>query len=163
MTKNNIQQEGGRDYKRRYARLAALQLLYSFEISKKPLEDVIKVFKEEYVDNDDYFYIFDYVHEDVREKKLIDTLLMENIVRGTVHNMKEINSKINDILTDEWKMDRVEIVLLNILRLAIYELLFEESIPSAVTISEYVYLSHVYYEEKEPAFINRILDQVKCD
>lgn len=57
-----------------------------------------------------------------------------------------------------WTLDRLSKVDLAILRLAAYEILFEEEIPQNVSINEAVELSKKYSEDDSRKFINGILD-----
>ena len=60
-----------------------------------------------------------------------------------------------------WKTQRLGRVSRAILRLAVYELLYEKDIPASVTINEAVELSKKYDDEKARAFINGVLNSVK--
>ena len=59
------------------------------------------------------------------------------------------------------KTQRLSRVSRAILRLAVYELLYEKDIPASVTINEAVELSKKYDEEKARAFVNGVLNSVK--
>ncbi|MGN0334611.1 MAG: transcription antitermination factor NusB [Lachnospiraceae bacterium] len=69
-----------------------------------------------------------------------------------------------DILIDEkstgWKTSRMGKVELTLLRLAVYEMLFDEDIPVNVAINEAVELSKKYGGDDTPAFINGILAKI---
>jgi N utilization substance protein B len=59
-----------------------------------------------------------------------------------------------------WRLERLHSVDRNLLRLAIYELLYRDDVPAEVVIDEAVELAKKYGTEKSPAFINGILDRV---
>ncbi|MCS6935980.1 MAG: transcription antitermination factor NusB [Candidatus Bipolaricaulota bacterium] len=59
-----------------------------------------------------------------------------------------------------WRLERLHTVDRNILRLAIYELLYREDIPPEVVINEAVELAKKYGGEHSPAFVNGILDRI---
>ena len=69
-----------------------------------------------------------------------------------------------DILIDEkstgWKTNRMGKVELTILRLAVYEMLFDEDVPVTVAINEAVEISKKYGGDDTPAFVNGILAKV---
>ena len=59
-----------------------------------------------------------------------------------------------------WKLSRIGKVELNILRVAVYEMLFDETIPVGVAINEAVELAKTYGVEQSPAFVNGILSEI---
>ena len=60
-----------------------------------------------------------------------------------------------------WKTERLSRVSRAILRLGVYELLYESEIPSSVTINEAVELVKKYDDEKARPFVNGVLNSVK--
>jgi N utilization substance protein B len=57
-----------------------------------------------------------------------------------------------------WKLERISAVSMAILRLAAYEMLFDEDIPTRVSINEAIELSKKYDDEKSYAFVNGVLN-----
>lgn len=68
----------------------------------------------------------------------------------------EIDSKINEVARG-WKTERMGKAELAILRLAVYEMLFDESVPVKVAINEAVELAKKFGGDDSPAFVNGIL------
>lgn len=62
-----------------------------------------------------------------------------------------------DKVASGWKTDRMGRVDLTILRLAVYEMKYDESVPVSVAINEAVELAKKYGQDESPAFINGIL------
>lgn len=60
-------------------------------------------------------------------------------------------------LAPEWPIDQIAAVDRNVLRVAIYELLFEPDIPPKVTINEAVELAKMFGSESSPRFVNGVL------
>lgn len=60
-------------------------------------------------------------------------------------------------LAPEWPLDQIAAVDRNVLRVAIYELLFEPEIPPKVTINEAVELAKMFGSESSPRFVNGVL------
>ena len=56
-----------------------------------------------------------------------------------------------------WKKDRISRVSLSLLRLALYEMLFIEEVPTNVSINEAVELAKLYASQEDAAFINGVL------
>lgn len=71
-------------------------------------------------------------------------------------NITEIDEKINGVAKG-WKTDRMGKADLAILRLAVYEMLYEEAIPVKVAINEAVELAKIFGGDDSPAFVNGIL------
>jgi N utilization substance protein B len=83
----------------------------------------------------------------------------EQLVRGTLTHRKEIDAFISRNAIN-WSIDRMAVIDRNILRYAVYELLYEEVIPPKVTINEALDISKKYSTPKSSAFINGILDHI---
>ncbi len=63
--------------------------------------------------------------------------------------------------SEHWRLERMTVVDRNLLRLAIYELLYQPHIPPKVVINEAVEMAKRYGSEASGGFINAILDQVR--
>lgn len=83
----------------------------------------------------------------------------EELVNGIGKCMKEIDLLIEG-QSEHWKLGRMSLTDRNILRLAVYELLHMDGIPSKVTINEAIELGKLYGTDESGAFINGILDKV---
>ena len=81
---------------------------------------------------------------------------MEKRVSLIVELLPEIDKKLESV-SEGWKLERMGKVELTILRLAVYELLYDEDIPANVAINEAVELAKVYGGDTSPAFVNGIL------
>ncbi len=79
------------------------------------------------------------------------------LIKGTIDNLKIIDEQIAKYATN-WQLKRMATVDRNILRLAIYELLFLEDIPRKVSINEAVDLAKKFSTEESGKFVNGILD-----
>lgn len=73
-----------------------------------------------------------------------------------VAKLKEIDAQIDEKSTG-WNVGRLGKVELAILRLAIYEIVYDETIPDSVAINEAVELAKKYAAQESPAFINGVL------
>ncbi len=63
--------------------------------------------------------------------------------------------------SDNWKIDRMARVDRNILRMAVFELLFCEDIPPKVTINEAIDVGKKFGGEESGSFVNGIMDGVR--
>ncbi len=78
-----------------------------------------------------------------------------------IEKLPEIDAAINENTTG-WKTSRMGKVDLTIIRLAVYEIKFEEDIPSKVSINEAIELAKKYGTDESPAFINGVLAKFVC-
>lgn len=74
-------------------------------------------------------------------------------------NLRDIDSRLEDA-SREWKLNRVGKMELAILRVAAYEILYDEDIPDKVAINEALELSKQYCDEKAAPFINGVLNHL---
>lgn len=78
------------------------------------------------------------------------------LVRGVLANQPEID-KIIATYAPDWPIDQMAIVDRNILRVAIFEILMGDDVPSKVAINEAVELGKIYGADRSPMFVNGVL------
>ncbi len=93
---------------------------------------------------------------ELEEMRGEDVAYIETKVRDICGRLGEIDEAIN-ANTEGWKTSRMGKTELALLRLAVYEMKYEEEIPVAVAINEAVELAKVYGDEKSPSFVNGVL------
>jgi N utilization substance protein B len=130
---------------RRDAREAAVQFLYQLDTHKPA--DVEKALEEFWRQNDAKQNVRDFANE---------------LLRGTLEKMTEIDAKITS-LADNWDFNRLAVVDRNILRLALYEMLFRAEIPPVVSINEAIEIAKKFSSAESGKFVNGLLDRVKKD
>ncbi|HVW79681.1 MAG TPA: transcription antitermination factor NusB [Mycobacteriales bacterium] len=81
------------------------------------------------------------------------------LVNGVIDHRTSIDELLSATST-EWTLDRMPSVDRTVLRLAVYELLWCEDIPTAVAIDEAIELAKSLSTDESPAFINGILSRV---
>jgi N utilization substance protein B len=124
--------------KRRSARELALKILFQVDVGKLPLEEALA--NSHHLEEDD-----PEVHE-----------FAETLVRGAVAEQAQVDEIISRYASG-WALERMANVDRNLLRLALYELLFLEDIPTSVSINEAVDLAKIYSTAESGRFINGIL------
>jgi N utilization substance protein B len=82
-----------------------------------------------------------------------------DLVKGIKENQTQIDEMISSSLKD-WTFDRIPRVDRNILRIAVYELLFQKDVPTNVVISEAVNLAESLSTAESTAFINGTLGTI---
>jgi N utilization substance protein B len=130
---------------RRDGRVAAIQFLYQIDTHPPVKVDEAR----------DVFWKQHEVPQKVRD-------FAEPLVRGVVAKMPEVDAKIRT-LADNWDFERLAVVDRNILRLAIYEMLFCPEIPPVVSINEAIEIAKKFSTAESGKFVNGLLDRVKKD
>lgn len=121
----------------------AFKLIYSLEIQEtENLEEQIELFFES-----------NKIKEEDAKKYITD------VVIGIDKNKEQILKDIEQNLKAEWKLSRISKMDLSILKLAIYEIKYNE-IPYKVAINEAVELAKKYGEDKSKNFVNGILASI---
>lgn len=121
----------------------AFKLIYSLEIQKKSDKETIDLFIENNCNKD----------EDTKQ-------YITKIVEGIIKNKDIIEEKIAKNLKKDWTINRISKIELAILKLAIYEIKYEEEIPFKVSINEAVELAKKYGEDQSSSFINGVLANI---
>ena len=73
-----------------------------------------------------------------------------------IEKIDEIDAAINEV-SEGWKTRRMGKVDLTLIRLAVYEMKYEDDIPVKVAINEAVELAKQYGTDESPAFVNGVL------
>lgn len=82
----------------------------------------------------------------------------QTLVRGTRQQQPKIDALIGEY-AEHWPLDRMAVVDRNILRLALYELLWQLDVPPKVTINEAIEIAKKYGTQESSRFINGVLDR----
>jgi len=138
---------------RHRSRQRALQVLYQWDMTKRPVEDAIRAFYDT-LDADK-------VAEERVEESDSDQgrdSYMEELATGASAMAPDIDHRIAR-KSEHWKLERMPIVDRNILRLAIYEMSRQKT-PAAIVIDEALELARQFSGEESVAFINGVLDAV---
>jgi N utilization substance protein B len=127
---------------RRKARELAMQALFYMDMSQNDSKEAIKLFCENFVTS----------------KRSLSFFL--ELIKGVIKALPEIDSVI-ERFSSNWKISRMSIVDRNIMRVAVYEMLFCGDIPSKVSINEAIDIGKKFGTEGSGAFINGILDSIR--
>jgi N utilization substance protein B len=127
---------------RRRGREYALQMLFKIDMSGTGVEETFQLFW--------------------RERAVTGTTrdFAERLVRGTTGNLTLIDPHIRES-AEHWRLERMAAVDRNVLRLAVYEFLFEPDVPRVVVIDEAIEMAKRFGGEESSQFINGILDTVR--
>jgi hypothetical protein len=87
----------------------------------------------------------------------------QQIVAGVAEELDQIDEVISIYLSTDWELHRISAVDRAILRVAVWELIFNEEVPLKTVLSEAVELAAQYSGAKAPAYINAVLDSAVKD
>lgn len=97
--------------------------------------------------------------EELEEATGKDQEYILNKYRAIDEKKEEIDKLLNEV-TEGWKTTRMNRVDLTILRLATYEIKWDEDVPTGVAINEAVELAKKYSSDDGPSFVNGVLAKV---
>jgi N utilization substance protein B len=131
---------------RRKARECALQMLFAADIAGAVPDEVLRTYWTELDDSE--------TEEVARE-------FATRLAAGTLANLDALDERIRS-RAEHWRIPRMAIVDRNILRLAVYEFLYEPT-PRTVAINEALEIARRFSTYEATQFINGILDAIKRD
>lgn len=128
---------------RRKSRELALQILFQSEFEKDlNCEQSLALYRESFDSSPE---LWDYA---------------KNLVKGVFENRERVDSAIQ-AHSSHWKVDRMSIVDRNILRLAVFEILFfPTEVPRNVAINEAIEVAKKFGSTESSGFVNGILDNI---
>ena len=144
---------------RRTGRILAFQALYSWDVSKTSLEDLLT---------------FSWLQKDsestqseeetqISASEQPEKIFAGLIISGTIQNIQAIDELITKHLSASWTFERINKVTLAILRTSIYELKFQPDTEPKIVIDEAVNISKDYGTDDSYKFINAVLDKISKD
>jgi transcription antitermination protein NusB len=131
---------------RRKARECALQMLFAADVAEMPADDVVRSYWAELGESD--------LDETARE-------FATRLASRTLSNLELLDERIRS-RAEHWRISRMAVVDRNILRLAVYEFLYEPT-PRTVAINEALEIARRFSTYEATQFINGILDAIKRD
>lgn len=128
--------------RRRKSREFALRILYQLNITKQEAATALTQFQENFLPGEE-----------------VDDFL-KRLVLGVIEHRSELDRLI-ERYSENWRLDRIDMIERNLLRMALFELLYCEEIPPKVTINEAIDLGKRYGSEESGSFINGLLDRIQ--
>lgn len=106
--------------------------------------------------------VFACYQSDVTGRSLADLLkdakpFTKALVEGVVEHREQIDAIIADNLAEDWSLERLAPLDHNIMRVALFEILLRDDVPSEVAINEAVEFAKRYCGSDTPAFVNGVL------
>ncbi|MFH0956117.1 MAG: transcription antitermination factor NusB [Candidatus Falkowbacteria bacterium] len=132
---------------RHLARTIAMQTLFSWDFNGKQEKDLT-----------------DLIEQNFKQfaPKFNDHGFVKSIINGVIKHEAEIDNYITKYAT-EWPLDQITIVDRNVLRIGVYELIFDQDIPSKVAINEAIEIAKTFGGESSGKFVNGVLGAIYKD
>ena len=143
-------QTAARSRSRSAARLAAVQALYQQDMEQTPIPTLLHEFH--------HHRLGATIEEVEYEDAEVD--FFDDVVSGVHARSGEIDALIAGKLAKDWSLDRLDKPMRQILRAGAYELLARIDVPTGSVISEYVEVAKAFYDKRETAFVNGLLDAI---
>jgi len=149
---------------RRNGRVIAFQAVYSWDVTKASLDDLLTfewLQKDKEIDGsiDPADQPVVELSETSKEERTFASL----IIAGTISHIDEIDKLIENHLSSSWSMDRISRVALAILRTSVYEILFQNGAEAKIVIDEAVNIAKDFDTDDSYKFINAVLDKIGKD
>ncbi len=129
---------------RRKAREETLRILFRLEFENKQIEKTLN-----------QYWKSKKASEEIKEYSTW-------LVNGVISDQAKIDNIIQQV-SEHWRISRMALVDRNILRMAVFELLYEENIAPAIVINEAIEIAKKYSGDEAATFVNGILDAVRKD
>ncbi len=134
--------------KKTASRICSTQVLYSASFSNYEIDKSIKVYTGNYLST---------ILKELDLKNL-DHNLFDSILKGVCNNILKIDKIISKNLSKNWSIDRLSETEKSVLRLATYELLFDNKFKKITIINEYISIIEVFGGSTD--FANGILENI---
>ena len=167
-------------YRRRMARLSAVQTLYLYCMKNKihtlcskddlfhteandkqilPTNEALSLCKDVIEFYKNVFFTPQEYGNDKKHRK-IDEIFMYGIVSTAISSISVIDKFIASKLNQNWTIDKLDITLLSIIRCAVAEIMLGNYVDKAVLSSEYTNIASDFFSGKPIGFINSITDKL---
>jgi len=132
---------------RHLARTIAMQSLFYWDFQGKKIDNLKQMTQEVFANFAPAFN---------------DKGFVNNLIDGVILNLDEIDNYITKYAT-EWPLSQITIVDRNILRIGVYELIYNQDIPSKVAINEAIEIAKTFGSEASGKFVNGVLGAIYKD
>ncbi|TKH35187.1 transcription antitermination factor NusB [Paenibacillus polymyxa] len=137
--------------KRRLARELAVQSMYHMEMNEVDAAAAVDMLLQEAAEENEAEVV-------IKNAEVLSAYVLEH-VRGTWEHKEAIDGLLADYLKG-WQISRLSRVDRQILRLAVYEMIFREDVPAKVAVNEAIELSKHFGTEESGKFVNGVLGRV---
>jgi len=131
---------------RHRGREAAVQMLYQWEIGRLPLDEVSRVWRA--------------MADEANPLPAELAAFAASLAEGVVAHVAELDPLISEAAA-HWRIERMNVLDRLVMRLAVYEFLYERDTPATVIINEALELARSFSGDESVRFINGILDSIR--
>lgn len=132
---------------RHLARTIAMQSLFLWDFKEQPSTEIPEIVKN----------VFENFAPQFNDQGFV-----ESLIKGVVEYLDKIDAYITKYAT-EWPLDQITIVDRNILRIGVYELIFNDEIPEKVAINEAIEIAKAFGSDSSGKFVNGVLGAIYKD
>jgi transcription antitermination protein NusB len=136
---------------RRLAREWALQQLYRLDVGDADVPDASPVW-DQAAEHCGYSL-------SIRDRRKI-VRLADSLVRGVCVHREEIDGLLAEQARN-WRLPRMAVIDRNLMRIAVYEMLYCPDVPPPVSINEAIEIANAFSGEEAGSFVNGILDKLR--
>jgi transcription antitermination protein NusB len=126
---------------RRLLREKAMQVLYAFELTKDPIEQIKQLQLKDIEKKEDQKFI---------------NLIVDNTISNNISYEETIKNTV-----DNWDMERIALIDAIIIKMCITEFLYIEDIPTKVSINEAIDIAKEFSTKNSGKFVNGVLDAIR--
>ena len=149
---------------RRNGRVIAFQAVYSWDVTKASLDDLLSFeWLQKDVEVDGSIDPAEQPVVELSETSKEERTFASLIIAGTISHIDEIDKLIESHLSASWSMERISRVALAILRTSVYELLFQNGAEPKIVIDEAVNIAKDFDTDDSYKFNNAVLDKIGKD
>ena len=138
------------------ARAAAMQMIFEKISGGQGGEDTLKMVYDEL--REDGFPGVDHISR--KEPDQEDREYITAALEGVLAHREEIDDLIDRNTAQGWSLERISLVNLTIMRLAVWEILYAKDVPGSVSIAEALELTERFSDPEDKAFVNGILGTI---
>jgi N utilization substance protein B len=131
---------------RHRGRETALQMLYQWEVGRLALADVRRVWSE--------------VADEAEPLSPDLAAFAHGLTEGVAAHVAELDPLIAEAAA-HWRLERMNVIDRLVMRLAVYEFLYEQETPASVIINEALELARAFSSEDAVPFVNGVLDGIR--
>jgi N utilization substance protein B len=131
---------------RHRGREAAVQMLYQWEIGRLPLDEVSRVWRA--------------MADEANPLPAELAAFAASLAEGVVAHVAELDPLISEAAA-HWRIERMNVLDRLVMRLAVYEFLYERDTPATVIINEALELARAFSSDEAVPFVNGVLDGIR--
>lgn len=142
---------------RRNERTIAFQALYSWEVTKAPLEELLNF---SWLTKDNENGSSESNSEIKADESDAENLFAKLLIAGTLEHIDDVDAMIVNHMSSNWTKERLNKVALAVLRVSAYEIAYQKDSNVSIVIDEAISIAKKFGAEDSYKFINAVLDKI---